>query len=91
MSDDFVPQPEDSIRLESLKNELNSALNLLNEREALVLRLFFGLDRDGPMSLAEIGAQLNLSRERIRQIKERALQRLRRSNKVREGLRAYLG
>ncbi len=58
-------------------------LGTLKEREAKILRLYFGLDGDEPMTLEEIGSLLGITRERVRQIKEKALSRLRHISKAR--------
>jgi RNA polymerase primary sigma factor len=64
-------------------------LGELDEKEALVLKLRFGLDDDRPRTLQEIGSQLKLTRERIRQIEQKAMRKLSRSNKL-QHLRGYL-
>ncbi len=60
------------------KSALTQALGLLKERESRVIRLYFGLDENGPLTLSEIGDTMDLTRERIRQIKNQALSKLRR-------------
>jgi RNA polymerase primary sigma factor len=62
---------------ESLKSEVEDVLSTLTEREAEVLRLYFGLDSGQSATLEEIGDRFNLTRERVRQIKEKALRSLR--------------
>ncbi|MCH8272506.1 MAG: RNA polymerase sigma factor RpoD/SigA [Candidatus Marinimicrobia bacterium] len=82
--------PDDELMLESLKNEIQQALDTLKEREQEVIRMYFGIEREYPLTLNEIGEEFHLTRERVRQIKEKAILRLRhksRSNK----LKAYLG
>jgi RNA polymerase primary sigma factor len=82
--------PDTDLMHESLKNEVNNFLLTLDEREAEVIRLSFGIGTHQRATLEEIGEQFNLTRERIRQIKEKALRKLRaskRSNKLKE----YLG
>lgn len=74
---------------ESLKIELNTVLNLLNERQRTIVRLYFGLDSKYAMSLEDIGHQIGLTRERVRQIKDKALIRLR-SHIRSQGLRDFL-
>ncbi len=69
--------PSNRAERRALRDLLDASLTLLDEREATVLRLCYGLDSGGPLSLAEIGALLEVSRERVRQIRERALSRLR--------------
>jgi RNA polymerase primary sigma factor len=74
---------------ESMKTDINLALNSLTKSEADVLRLYYGIEQERPMTLLEIGHAMNLSRERIRQIKNKALQKLRYFHR-RENLRPYL-
>jgi RNA polymerase primary sigma factor len=75
---------------DSLKNEIADILSTLDEREAEVLRLSFGIGNNQKATLEEIGEKFNLTRERIRQIKETALRKLRRSKKSSK-LKDYLG
>jgi len=82
--------PDNTLIDQSLKIEIERVLDTLPKREAEVVRMYFGIDRQRPMTLLEIGTKLNLSRERIRQLKNRALQRLRLA-KRKEKLRSYLG
>ena len=84
------PRPEMQLMQESLKNEIITLINTLKEREALVLSEYYGLGEDDPKTLEQIGEILGLSSERIRQIKERALQRLRKST-TSQLLKLYLG
>lgn len=84
------PAPDDELINESLKQEIRSLLSELPEREAEVLRLYFGLDVDFSMTLEEIGEKFNLTRERVRQIKEKAIRRLRHTSKS-KNLKSYLG
>ncbi len=84
------PKPEDGLYSESLRLEIEQALDLLTEREAEIIRLYYGLGADYPMTLGKIGERYNLTRERIRQIKSSGLNKLRRS-KISEMLRRYLG
>ena len=69
---------------------IEEALSHLKERESKILRLYFGLDGSEPMTLEEIGALLGITRERVRQIKEKALSRLRHVSRAR-ALESYLG
>jgi RNA polymerase primary sigma factor len=88
-SDEFAP-PSSKLVEESMKADIKMALESLTKTEAEVLRLYYGIERERPMTLLEIGNQMNLSRERIRQIKNKALQKLRYFHR-RENLRPYLG
>ena len=65
------------------KESIERVLGTLKEREAKILRLYFGLDGKEPMTLEEIGSLLGITRERVRQIKEKALSRLRHISKAR--------
>ena len=69
--------PDDSLLDESVKIDIAHALRLLQPREAEILRLYFGLGRERPMTLDEVGQRFALTRERVRQIKEKALRKLR--------------
>lgn len=81
----------DSILIgESLSEEIRRALSTLTEREREIITLFFGLGSSQPLSLEEIGEQFNLTRERVRQIKDKALQRLRHTSRSKI-LKSYLG
>ncbi len=84
------PPPDFSLMTESLKIEVRRALNTLSEREATVLRKYFGIDTEHPLTLEEIGEEFGLTRERVRQIKEKAIRRLRHASRN-KALRAYLG
>ncbi|MCB0278588.1 MAG: RNA polymerase sigma factor RpoD/SigA [Calditrichaeota bacterium] len=75
---------------ESLKEDVDEALEGLTQREAEVIRLYFGLNRERPMTLEEIGSIFQLTRERVRQIKEKAIKRLRHSKRSLI-LKSYLG
>jgi len=75
----------------SLKIEMERALSTLTERERQVIRMFFGIGTEEPLSLEQIGEILDLTRERVRQIKEKALKKLRSSAKQRNLLAEYLG
>ncbi|MEJ2636954.1 MAG: sigma-70 family RNA polymerase sigma factor [Calditrichia bacterium] len=83
------PQPDSDLMNESLKIEIECTLATLTKREADIVRLYFGLGNEHPMTLEEIGERFNLTRERIRQIKEKALQRLRHTSRSR-ALRVFL-
>jgi len=89
----FVADQEatDSSALANSQTEgIEAALGTLPPRDAKVLRLYFGLDGEEPMTLEEIGALLSITRERVRQIKEKALSRLRHVSRAR-ALESFLG
>ena len=90
MKNDEQPSPDTTLLSESLKTEIARALSALSEREAEVLRLYYGIESDHAMTLEEIGEKFNLTRERVRQIKEKAIRRLRHASKSKH-LRTYLG
>ncbi|MFP4064654.1 MAG: RNA polymerase sigma factor RpoD/SigA [Bacteroidales bacterium] len=82
--------PENNLLYDSLKREIERTIATLQEREADVIRLYFGLNGRPPHTLEEIGEKLNLTRERARQIKERGLRHLKQASKCKI-LRTYLG
>jgi RNA polymerase primary sigma factor len=84
------PAPDNTLINESLRIELDRALSTLTPREAEVVKLYFGLDLETPLTLEEIGEKFKLTRERVRQIKEKALRRLRHASRSKP-LRSYLG
>jgi len=84
-----LPPPDKSLLSESLLIEIEKALSTLNKREAEVIKLYFGLGREHSLTLEEIGEKFNLTRERVRQIKEKALRRLRHASRSKL-LRKYL-
>lgn len=90
IENDQQPSPDNELISESLKQEIKSVLSILPEREAEIIRLYFGLDGEFAMTLEEIGEKFNLTRERVRQIKEKAIRRLRHSAKS-NTLKSYLG
>ena len=81
--DDRAPNPLDRALGVALERDVRIALSSLDPREARVIRLYFGLDGNQPLTLEEIASVFGLSRERVRQIKERALGRLRRVRRAR--------
>jgi len=83
LPDQFSPHPEDETYEHALRSTVDHALSTLKEREAKVLRLYFGLDDQEPMTLEEIGSLLGITRERVRQVKEKALSRLRHASRSR--------
>ncbi len=90
IKNDEQPSPDNMLLSESLKTEIARALSTLVEREAEVLRLYYGIETEHSMTLEEIGEKFNLTRERVRQIKEKAIRRLRHASKSKH-LRTYLG
>lgn len=76
--------------IQSLKTEIDRSLKTLTERQKEVICYFFGIGVDHPMSLEDIGEKFNLTRERVRQIKDKAITKLRTTNRCRQ-LRVYLG
>lgn len=87
---DDLPSPDKELITESLKTEIHEVLKSIPEREAQVIRLYFGLEGDHALTLEEIGEKFNLTRERVRQIKEKAIRRLRHASKS-KNLKSYLG
>ena len=75
---------------ESMKQEIDRTLQSLTERQKEVICFFFGIGHDHPMSLEDIGERFNLTRERVRQIKDKAITKLRTNSRTRE-LKGYLG
>ncbi|MCC6289653.1 MAG: RNA polymerase subunit sigma, partial [Chitinophagaceae bacterium] len=75
---------------ESLKKEIERSLHTLTDRQQDVLRFFFGIGIDNPMSLEDIGERFNLTRERVRQIKDKAITKLRTASRSKL-LKTYLG
>ena len=90
LPNEHQPLPDKDLMKESLKNELANALSILSSREAEVIKLAFGIGAGNKATLEEIGERFNLTRERIRQIKEKALRKLRGSKRG-DSLKAYLG
>ena len=84
------PNSDNNLMEESLKIEINRALDTLSHRESHVLKLFYGLDNEKQMSLIEIGETFDLTRERVRQIREKGIRRLRHTSKSKI-LKTYLG
>ena len=81
VADSTAPTPFDMVADRLLGAEIDKLLSCLDEREGQILRLRYGLDRGEPRTLEEVGAELNLTRERIRQIERSALAKLRHSTK----------
>ncbi len=85
-----TPSPDQSLINESLRREIERAISTLTEREANIIRLYFGLNSKNPYTLEEIGEEFGLTRERVRQIKEKAVRRLKQTSKSKI-LKTYLG
>ncbi len=88
--DPSSPRPDDFLMKDSLQTEIKRAMDTLTEREKEVLTLFYGIGKTGALSLQEIGDKYGLTRERVRQVKEKALRRLRNVSKSKI-LKTYLG
>ena len=89
LPNDDSPVADHTLMNESLQTEIDRALETLTEREADIIRMFFGIGWQG-MTLEEMGAKFALTRERVRQIKEKAIRRLR-NNTKNKILKSYLG
>jgi RNA polymerase primary sigma factor len=88
--DGASPLPDDAVYDQALRHGVQRAVGILSERESRVLRMYFGLDDAEPMTLEGIGATLGITRERVRQIREKALGKLRHHSRVRF-LQTFLG
>ena len=82
--------PETELLLESLRQEIAYAIKSLSKKEADIVKMFYGLDGYPPMTLDEIGEKFNLTRERVRQIKEKAVRKLKHTSRI-GILQSYLG
>ena len=89
LKSDEVVTPETELLYESLRKEIDRAISTLTPREADVVRLYFGLNGSHPMTLEEIGEKFDLTRERVRQIKEKAIRRLKHTSRSKI-LKSYL-
>ena len=87
---DDAPMADRMLVIESLREEINRALTSLNERERNIIEAFFGINQTTEMTLEEIGEKFGLTRERVRQIKEKAIRKLRQNTKSKM-LKSYLG
>ncbi|MDD2277603.1 MAG: RNA polymerase sigma factor RpoD/SigA [Bacteroidales bacterium] len=85
-----TPAPDRGLLNDSLRKEIERALSTLTSREADIIRLYFGLNGKHPHTLEEIGEELDLTRERVRQIKEKAIKRLKQTTRSKV-LKSYLG
>lgn len=90
IQNDEIPSPDRNLINESLSYEIERALSTLSPREAKVLKYYFGLGMKHPLTLEEIGEKLHLTRERVRQIKEKAIKRIQFTTRCKI-LRTYLG
>jgi RNA polymerase primary sigma factor len=90
IQNDEFPDPDFNLMLDSLKIEIDSVLQVLSGKEADVLKMYFGLSNEQALTLEEIGDRFNITRERVRQIKDKAIRRLRRVSKS-KNLKTYLG
>jgi RNA polymerase primary sigma factor len=84
------PKADKQLMAESLQKEIERSLSTLTDKEREIIRLFFGIGMNHGLTLEEIGAKFNLTRERVRQIKEKAIRRLRHTSRNKL-LKAYLG
>ena len=90
IKDDNQVAPDTPLMNDSLKDEIRNSLDTLKDREKMVIKMYFGIERDYALTLNEIGEEFNLTRERVRQIKEKAIRRLRHRSRSKT-LRNYLG
>ncbi|HWZ22944.1 MAG TPA: RNA polymerase sigma factor RpoD/SigA [Cytophagaceae bacterium] len=90
LENDSEATPDSGLMNDSLRKEVQRALSTLTQREADVITLYFGLNGEHAMTLEEIGEKFNLTRERVRQIKEKAIRRLRHTSRS-KALKPYLG
>lgn len=90
LKNDDEPAPDQELFDDSLKEEIENALDSLSDREREVITLYFGIGQESSMTLEEIGMKFGLTRERVRQIKEKAIRRLRHASRSKT-LRDYLG
>ncbi|MEO9258198.1 MAG: RNA polymerase sigma factor RpoD/SigA [Crocinitomicaceae bacterium] len=84
------PKADSELMAESLQREIERSLSTLTDKEREIIRLFFGIGMNHGLTLEEIGSKFNLTRERVRQIKEKAIRRLRHTSRNKL-LKAYLG
>ena len=90
IKDDNQIEPDAPLMNDSLKDEIRNSLATLKDREKMAIKTSFGIERDYALTLNEIGEEFNLTRERVRQIKEKAIRRLRHRSRSKT-LRNYLG
>ena len=90
LPNDSLPGPENELTKDSLRKDIERSLMTLTMREGEIVRLYFGLNGKYPLTLEEIGDQFELTRERVRQIKEKAIRRLKKTSRS-NILKTYLG
>jgi len=90
LENDSEQTPDSGLMTDSLRREVQRALSTLTQRESDVIALYFGLNGEHALTLEEIGEKFNLTRERVRQIKEKAIRRLRHTSRS-KALKPYLG
>ncbi len=90
LANDSEETPDQGLMTDSLRREVQRALSTLTQRESDVIALYFGLNGEHALTLEEIGEKFNLTRERVRQIKEKAIRRLRHTSRS-KALKPYLG
>jgi len=90
LADSNIENPDLELHMNSLEKEVRDALETLKDREKDVIKMYFGIDREYALTLNEIGEEFGLTRERVRQIKEKAIRRLRHRSRSKK-LRSYLG
>ena len=88
--DQATQEPDQELQMDSLQEEVAAALDTLKDREREVIKMYFGISHSYALTLNEIGEEFGLTRERVRQIKEKAIRRLRHRSRSRK-LRQYLG
>ncbi len=90
INDTNIDDPDKELHMSSLEKEVRNSLDSLKDREKDVIKMYFGIDREYALTLNEIGEEFGLTRERVRQIKEKAIRRLRHKSRSKK-LRSYLG
>ncbi len=90
LPNDGMPSPESELTVDSLRKDIERSLTTLTSREGDVVRMYYGLSGRYPLTLEEIGEKFDLTRERVRQIKEKAIRRLKHTSRSRM-LKTYLG
>jgi len=81
--------PDIQLMEAAMKDAVIGALDCLTDKERAILKMYFGLETDTSLTLEEIGSRINLTRERVRQLKERGIMRLKKTDSIRRGLRSY--